>query len=141
MAQPRTATAPVVMRVQVVAPAPLAATAVAALRARGLDARSSGTVGVVEASPDLVALALEAPPGAAAAVELAAVCAHAAANGRPMCIFTPPPRGMGHTAIERAAALATLRSHGAVLSHDVDTWLEAVVALVCFGLPRGRASR
>ena len=135
MAQARTAAAPVVMRVQVVAPAPLGATAVAALRARGLDARSSSELD--ETSPDLVALALEAPPGGAAAVELAAACARAAAHGRPMCILTPPPRGTGRAAIERAAALATLRGNGAVLGHDVDTWLEAVVALVCFGLPRG----
>ncbi len=135
MPQARTAAAPVVMRVQVVAPAPLGATAVAALRARGLDARSSSELD--ETSPDLVALALDAPLGAAGAVELAAGCARAAAHGRPMCILVPPPRGTGRTAIERAAALATLRSNGAVLSSDVDTWLEAVVALVCFGVPRG----
>ena len=139
MPQARTATAPVALRVQVVAPAPLGATAVAALRARGLDARGTSRLEPEgdETSPDLVALALDAPPGAAAAVELAAACARAAASGRPMCILTPPPRGMGRVEIERAAALATLRSHGAVLSHDVDTWLEAVVAIVCFGVPRG----
>ena len=142
MALARTAAAPersqvdsVALRVQVVAPAPLGATAVAALRARGLDARSTSTLD--ETSPDLVALALEAPLGAAAAVELAAACARAAASGRPMCILAPPPRGLGRAAIERAAAVAILRSHGAVLGHDVDTWLEAVVALVCFGMPRG----
>src|SRR6185436_6566670 len=35
------------------------------------------------------------------------------------------------------AALAYLRVHGAALVHDVDVWLEAVVALVRFGMPRG----
>jgi hypothetical protein len=39
---------------------------------------------------------------------------------------------------ERAAALAYLRAHGAALGHDVDAWLEAVVALVRYGMPRGR---
>jgi hypothetical protein len=39
--------------------------------------------------------------------------------------------------MERAAALAYLRAHGAALTHDVDAWLEAVVALCRFGMPRG----
>ena len=53
------------------------------------------------------------------------------------CLLAPPPRGTGRAAIERAAALAYLRAHGAALAHDVDAWLEAVVLLVRFGLPRG----
>jgi hypothetical protein len=134
MAQARTVATPVAVRVQVVAPAHLGETAVAALRARGLDARLGESH---EQTDDLVALALETLPSAANAVELAAVCARAAEHGRPMCILAPPPRGTGRTAIERAAALAYLRAHGAVLGHDVDAWLEAVVALVRFGLPHG----
>jgi len=133
MAQARTASEPAAMRVQIIAPAALGATAVAALRARGIDAQ----LGEATDSTDLVALALEAPPSAAHALELAASCARAAALGRPTCVLAPAPRGTKAAAVERAAALAYLRAHGAVLGHDVDAWLEAIVALVRFGLPPG----
>jgi ATP-grasp domain len=135
MAQARTVATPMTTRVQVVAPAHLGETTVAALRARGIEARLADAHD--EATDDLVALALETLPTAAKAVELAGSCVRAAAQGRPMCILAPPPRGAGRTAIERAAALAYLRANGAVLGHDVDAWLESVVALVVFGLPRG----
>lgn len=120
-------------RISIIAPASLGATAIEALRARGIEAR------VVESASehDVVAWALSGPPGAAATVELAAACARAAAAGRPICLLAPPPKGTGRAAIERAAALAYLRAHGAALAHDVDAWLEAVVALVRFGMPRG----
>src|SRR6185503_18423294 len=63
--------------------------------------------------------------------------ARAAAAGRPVCLLAPPARGAGRPAIERAAALAYLRAHGAAVGHDVDAWLESVVLLVRFGLPAG----
>jgi hypothetical protein len=137
-------------RVQVVAPSALVATAVAALRARGIDARvvaargdsiaSSGDARATESGElddDVVAYALDAVPTAAATVELAARCARAAAAGRPPCVLVPPPTGTGRALAERTAALAYLRAHGAALGHDVDAWLEAIVALVRFGLPTG----
>jgi hypothetical protein len=52
-------------------------------------------------------------------------------------MLAPPLRGSGQAAIERAAALAYLRAHGAALGHDVDAWLEAVVTLCRFGMPKG----
>ncbi|HEY5922035.1 MAG TPA: acetate--CoA ligase family protein [Kofleriaceae bacterium] len=119
-------------RVQVIAPAHLGETAVTTLRARGIDARRSDVPGDA-----VIAWALEATPTATAAVELAATCARAAAEGRPVCLLAPPLRGSGRAAIERAAALAYLRAHGAALGHDVDAWLEAVVALCRFGMPKG----
>ncbi len=134
MAQPRTAPA-AAPRVQVIAPASLGRTALAALRARGIDARGAEDPG--GAGDDVIAWALEAAPGAAAAVELAEECTRAAEAGRPVCLLAPPPRGTGRAAVERAAALAYLRAHGAALAHDVDAWLEAVVLLVRFGLPAG----
>ena len=133
MAQARTAASSLSSpRVQVIAPARLGDTAIAALRARGIDA-----VAASEPGEDIVAWALDASPTATAAVELARTCARAAHAGRPVCLLAPPPRGSGRAAIERAAALAYLRAHGAALGHDVDAWLEAVVALVRFGMPRG----
>jgi len=135
MAQARSAasahTAP---HVQVIAPAPLGATAIEALAARGITARSVAEPNV---SDDVIAWALEAPPTVAAAAHLATACARAAAAGRPLCLCAPAPRGTGRPALERAAALAYLRAHGAALAHDVDAWLEAVVLLVRFGLPDG----
>jgi hypothetical protein len=148
MAQARSAASSLSMpRVQVIAPAHLGETAVATLRARGIDARA---MGIARASVDdtgarrsdepgdaIIAWALETTPTARAAVELAATCARAATAGRPVCLLAPPPRGSGYAATERAAALAYLRAHGAALGHDVDAWLEAVVALCRFGMPRG----
>jgi len=155
MAQARSiASAPAAIRVQVIAPAHLGSTALAALRARGIDARIADAPIDVRASraandarsddridaalgDDVIAWALDAAPGAALAVELAAVCARAAAAGRPVCLLAPPARGTGRPAVERAAALAYLRAHGAAAGHDVDAWLESVVLLVRFGLPPG----
>jgi hypothetical protein len=171
MAQARSvASAPAASRVQVIAPAHLGATAVAALRARGIDARiadapidvrairaandsrnerlerrsredqdDKGEREALDAAlgDDVLAWALDAAPGPALAIELAAVCARAAGAGRPVCLLAPPPRGTGRPAVERAAALAYLRAHGAAAGHDVDAWLESVVLLVRFGLPPG----
>lgn len=154
MAQARSvASAPAATRVQVIAPGQLGATAVAALRARGIEARIADAPIDLRASraandsrsdrpgaafgDDVIAWALEAAPGPALAVELAAVCARAAGAGRPVCLLASLPRGEGRAAIERAAALAYLRAYGAVVGHDVDAWLEAVVLLVRFGLPAG----
>lgn len=155
MAQARPiASVPAATRVQIIAPVHLGATAVAALAARGVDAQIAepplpprGTRPANDARPDrapdwiersdAIAWALDAAPGVALAVELAAVCARAAAAGRPVCLLAPPPHGTGRPAIERSAALAYLRAHGAAITHDVDAWLEAVVLLVRFGLPAG----
>ena len=150
------ASAAAVTRVQVIAPAHLGATAVAALAVRGIesriappplpprtgraanDARAERSDWIDAAlGDDVVAWALDAAPGPAAAVELAAVCARAAAAGRPVCLLAPPPHGTGRAAIERTAAIAYLRGFGAAVGHDVDAWLEAVVLLVRFGLPAG----
>ena len=120
-------------RVSVIAPEALGATAIAALRVRGIEARTAEHA----SDGDIVAWALDAPPGAATTLDLAQACARAAAAGRPICLLAPPPWGSGRAAIERAAALAYLRAHGAALAHDVDAWREAVVALVRFGMPDG----
>ncbi len=123
-------------RVGVIAPASLGATAIAALRARGIEAALHTRADDVPAT-DVIAWALEALPTPAAAVELAGACTRAAAAGRPICVLAPPLRGTTRTAIERAAALSYLRAHGAALCHDVDAWLEAIVMLVRYGLPAG----
>jgi hypothetical protein len=137
MAQARSAATSLAQpRVQVIAPAHLGATAIAALRERGIDAREAERH---VPGDDVVAWALDATPTLSAAKELAEACAQAATAGRPVCLLAPPPtaKGGARLALERAAALAYLRAHGAALVHDVDIWLEAVVALVRFGMPSG----
>ena len=136
MAQVRSAASTLsVSRVAVIAPTHIGDTAIAALRARGLDARAASRSDSL--FEEVVAWALETSPTATAAVELAQTCERAAATGRPVCLLAPQPRGSGRAAIERAAGLAYLRAHGAAVSHDIDAWLEAVVALVRFGMPTG----
>jgi hypothetical protein len=133
MAQVRSLiSSPAVMRVQVIAPPHLGDTAIAALRHRGLDARRADAPG-----DDLIAWAVDDIPNPRTAVELAATCRRAAEAGRPVCLYAPPLHGTGRVALERAAALAYVRAHGAAVAHDIDAWLEAVVALCRFGMPRG----
>lgn len=132
-----TASAP---RVSVIAPERLGATAIAALRVRGIEAAAA-----TAADPsDVVAWALDAVPTGASVIELAQACARAAEAGHPVCLLAPPASSgkaggarQIAAATERTAALAYLRAHGAALGHDVDAWLEAVVLLVRHGLPRG----
>jgi hypothetical protein len=123
-------------RVRVIAPAALGETALAALRVRGITAAASATIADVVEGEQL-AWALETPPSASAAAELAPICARAAEAGRPVCMLAPPPRGSGRGAIEHAAALAYLRAHGAAIGHDVDAWLEAIAMLARIGMPAG----
>jgi hypothetical protein len=141
MAQARSSaisTAVASVRVQVIAPTSLGNTAVAALRARGIEAKlARNDARSFERGDDVVAWALDAPPTGARAVELAEICVRAAEAARPIVLLVPPARGSGRASIERAAAISYLRAHGAALSHDVDAWLEAVVLLVRFGLPQG----
>jgi hypothetical protein len=140
------------VRVAVLAPRALGATAIASLRARGIDARPllgdddsarNDERGIdfealaAAAEHDVLACALSAPPTAADAVELGKLCERAALAGRPVCLLAPAQSGTGRVAIERAAALAYVRARGAALGHDADAWLEAIVALVRFGLPAG----
>ncbi len=125
------------LRVDVIAPSALGATALAVLRTRGITARAIDPADAGDTDGDLIAWALDAPPSAAAAVELARRCAHAAESNRPMCVLVPAVRGTGRAAIERAAALAHLHAYGAAIAHDVDAWIEAVVLLARFGLPAG----
>ncbi|HEY4178194.1 MAG TPA: acetate--CoA ligase family protein [Kofleriaceae bacterium] len=128
-------------RVHVIAPAPLGTTALAALRARGIDAQLATSIDSVS-TDEIIAYALGTLPTAATAVELGATCAAAAANLRPLCLLAPPLDPPARTktsraAIERAAAIAYLRANGAALAHDADAWLESIVLLARHGLPRG----
>ncbi|HPH68438.1 MAG TPA: acetate--CoA ligase family protein [Kofleriaceae bacterium] len=73
----------------------------------------------------------------ATAVELAGLCSQAAARGVPAVVLAPSATGTGQPAIEQSAALAYVRSHAAVVTADPDLWLEAIVMLSRWPLPRG----
>lgn len=110
----------------------------AALEARGL--RPAGAAGVPEAvaTPcSAIAFAPNRPIDAATAASLAPLCARAAQDGKPVVALSafeaPGPRA----ATERAAALAYLAAHGAVVCLDPNVWLEAIVLASSFGLPAG----
>jgi hypothetical protein len=73
-------------------------------------------------------------PTADLAAALAPGCHAAAAAGRPLVVLARPARGKP---VELAAALAFLRSHGALVCGDPDAWLEALCLIAWHGLPHG----
>lgn len=75
--------------------------------------------------------ALTATQGA----ELAPLCRIAAAAGRPVILLAPPSRF--RDPIEGAKLSAYLEAAGALVFSDPDPWLEAVVLIAAFGIPRG----
>jgi hypothetical protein len=79
------------------------------------------------------------PLDGATAVELAAQCAKAAAQGVPAVILAPAALSTSspRVAMEQSAALAFVRAHAAVLTSDPDVWLEAIVMVARWPLPRG----
>jgi hypothetical protein len=90
-----------------------------------------------EAPAGVVGLAPREPVSPAMAAGLAPICARAARAGRPVAILAAFPRALGARGDAQAAALSFLRAHGAVVSGDPDSWLEALVLLGAFGLPPG----
>lgn len=109
------------------------------LRRRGLEVEQSGDrVEAAVARGGQVAAALAEAPDPAAAAALAPACRDAAEAGRPVVLLAPVGRaGSGKTAIERAAATAHLRAHGAIVVADPDAWIEAIVLVSRFGMPAG----
>ncbi len=91
----------------------------------------------VEAPAGVIGLALREPPAPALAAHLAPLCARVARAGRPLVLLACYPRAVGARGDVQAAALATLRSHGAILCPDPDAWLEALILVAGFGLPPG----
>ena len=116
-------------------PEPARAEVAAVLAARGLArarACEPAELAAVVADGGLGAAWLEPTPDVAAA--LAGASHAAAAAGRPLVVFARPTRGKP---VELAAALAFLRSHGALVASDLDVWLEALCLVAWHGLPHG----
>jgi hypothetical protein len=107
------------------------------LAQRGVLARRIRVAEALSAAAQVIALAPREPIGPVEAAELAPLAVEAANAGRPLCVLTAFPRALGARADAQAAALAYLRSHGAVLCPDPDSWLETLILLAAFGLPPG----
>jgi hypothetical protein len=89
------------------------------------------------AATGAVAFAPAEPPTAERAAALAPACARAARAGAPVVALAAFERAEGDAATERAAALAFLRAHGAVVCADPDTWLETLALVAAYELPGG----
>jgi len=102
----------------------------AAAAARQIDAALAGGAAVI-------AVSLADAPEPAAAVELSVACRAAAEAGRPVVLWVPVATFTGRGGVERAAALAHLRAHGAIVVADPDAWVETIALLARAGLPAG----
>ena len=127
--------------IALIAPAGLVDVARTALLARGLRSEviavATADAATTVARGAVLAWAPMVPPTAQQAADLASTCATAAAAGRPLILFCPPPRRSDPRSGDRAATLAYLRAYGAVIVNDPDAWIEAIVLVVGFGLPTG----
>ncbi|ACY16617.1 acetate--CoA ligase family protein [Haliangium ochraceum] len=84
-----------------------------------------------------VAFAPDQAPDPDTAARLAPLCRRAAEAERPVVVLAAFARKRGRAAWLRAAALAYLRAHGAIICDDPDLWLETVALLAGHGLPAG----
>lgn len=107
--------------------------------ARGrADARALAEPGKAGWSGDgPVAFAPDEPPDPDTAARLAPLCVRAAEAGQPVVLLAAHGRERGRAAWQRAAALAYLRAHGAIVCGDPDVWLETVTLLAAYGVPAG----
>lgn len=101
--------------------------------ARGFVALKLGLEAAVDAPVGAIAYAPAEPPTTEVAARLAPLVQRAAENRRPVVLLAAFERARGRTAEERAAALAYLRAHGAIVLDDPDVWFEASVFAASYG--------
>jgi hypothetical protein len=106
-------------------------------RVRGFPVERIGLEAAITAPVGAIAWAPAEPPDPASAARLAPIVRAAAENRRPAVLLCRIPRGRGRQAEERAAALAFLRAHGAMLADDPDVWFETCALVAGFGAPAG----
>jgi hypothetical protein len=90
-----------------------------------------------DSGADALAYAPHQPPTPALAARLARLCRERAEAERPVILLCAFPRATGKAALHRAAALAYLRSFGAVVCTDPDEWIETICLVAGHGLPPG----
>jgi len=109
-----------------------------ALETRGISSTVAGTLSEAVASGcGPVAFSPARAPTADEASAYAAVCEQAARAGDPVVMLAVFAAVDGSEANDRAAALAYLRSHGAILCADPDVWLECLALLSAYDVPTG----
>jgi hypothetical protein len=106
-------------------------------RVRGFPVDRIGLEAAITAPVGAIAWAPAEPPDLATAARLAPLVRAAAENRRPAVLLTTWARPRGRQAEERAAALSFLRTHGAMLADDPDTWFETCALVAGFGAPAG----
>lgn len=108
-----------------------------ALSARGISCDSVELEEAVDTATGAVGFAPAQIPSPERAAAIAPLCAELASESRPMVALCPATGGSAKAAVQRAASLAYMRAHGAIVCTDPDEWLEALVLLSCFGCPAG----
>jgi hypothetical protein len=109
-----------------------------ALEARGIRTTVTGSLAdAAESGAGAVAFAPSAPPSAAEAAALAMACARAVRRDRPVVMLAAFEPARGKQAIARAAALAYLRAHGAIVCADPNAWLETIALVSSYDMPAG----
>lgn len=104
---------------------------------RGIPVERLELAAAIGAPVGAIAYVPAGPVDAARAAALAPLCAAAAENRRPVILLASLERARGRGADERTAALAYLRTHGAVPLDDPDAWFEAAVMMAAYGPPPG----
>jgi hypothetical protein len=136
MTRPRELPAPTVAIA--VDPASLAGELGRVLEARGLRTAGAGSwADVLPTGARAIALCRPDPPTAEQAANLAPACARAARAGQPVVVLAAHAQGKPSQTLERVAALAYLRAHGAIVCPHPDVWIETLVLCARHGLPPG----
>ncbi len=107
------------------------------LETRGLDSDALELAQAVAGGAAVVGSALDQAPSPDRAAALAPLCRRAAEAGRPVVLLTALPPPPPARAVEEAATLAYLASHGAILCPDPDLWIETLILVAGHGIPAG----
>ncbi|MFH0902342.1 MAG: acetate--CoA ligase family protein [Pseudomonadota bacterium] len=105
--------------------------------ARGFPLLRLGLEAAVDAPVGAIAFVPARPPEPRTALKIAKLCRRAAENRRPVVLLAAFERARGRIADERAAALAYLRTNGAIIAEDPDVWFETAALIAAFGAPPG----
>jgi hypothetical protein len=105
--------------------------------ARGVRVEPLALEAALDAPVGAIAYAPATPPDAASAARIAELARRAAENRRPIVVLAVFERARGRAAEDRAAALAWLRCHGALVCVEPDVWLETALLLAAYGPPPG----
>lgn len=105
------------------------------LAARGVASQIATLADARSAEVGAIAAVARSPLSPEQSAELLPLCRAAAEADRPVILLAPPP--VFRDQLEAARIAAHLEAAGAVVWADPDSWLETVVLIAAFGVPRG----